>query len=136
MSLFRTLIVNEDNVALARQLCALEAGGAGMLTTGLSIDGSAPATQFISSGECPPLIVQYCPLQTWEQQEDGTWVMTASTPGDAQAVFDASQAADPPVQCTLLEIAVLFASADITQQDPWVALGRVGLKLVQESVDG
>lgn len=132
MSLFRTIIVNEDNVALARQLCALEAGGAGMLTTGLSIDGSAPATQFISSGECPPLIVQYCPLQTWEQQEDGTWVMTASTPGDAQAVYDAAQAADPPVQCTLQEIAVLFASADITEQDPWVAMGRLGLQPVRE----
>lgn len=134
MSLFRTLIVNEDNVALARQLCALEAGGAGMLTTGLSIDGTAPATQFISSGECPPLIVQYCPVQTWEQQEDGMWVQTGAEPGNAQAVFDASQAADPPVQCTLQEIAVLFASADITEQDPWLALGRVGLKLVQEEV--
>lgn len=131
MSLFRTIIVNEDNVDLARQLCALEAGGAGMLTTGLSIDGSEPATQFISSGECPPLIVQYCPLQTWEQEEDGTWVQTGAEPGNAQAVYDASQAADPPVQCTLLEIAVLFASADITQQDPWVALNRLGLQLVQ-----
>lgn len=134
MSLFRTIIVNEDNVALARQLCALEAGGAGMLTTGLSIDGSAPATQFISSGECPPLIVQYCPVQTWEQQEDGTWVETGSTPGDAQAVFDASQAADPPMVCTLADIEALFAASDITEQDPWVALGRLGLKLVQEQL--
>ena len=40
------------------------------------------------------------------------------------------------MQCTLAEIEDLFTSADITEQDPWVALGRLGLKLVQESVDG
>ena len=135
MNLFRTMIVPDANVALARQLCALEAGGAGMLITGLSADGAAPATHYISSGECPPLIVQFCPVQTWEQQ-DGVWVMTGSTPGDPQAVVDAAKAADPPVQCTLAEIEDLFAAADITEQDPWVALGRLGLKLVQESVNG
>ena len=133
MSHFRTIIVPDANVALARQLCALEAGGAGMLVSGLSSDGAAPATHFISSGECPPLIVQYCPVQTWEQQ-DGVWVMVDEIPGNPQAVLDAAQAADPPVQCTLAEIEDLFVVSDITEQDPFVAMGRLGLQLVQESM--
>ena len=127
---FKTLIIPADCVELARQLCALEAGGAGMFTTGLSADGKEPATHYISSGWCPPLIAKFTPLQVWEWQE-GEWVMVDSIPGNAAAVFKASQDADPPLDCTLADIEALFTDSDITQQEPFVAMGRMGLVIVQ-----
>lgn len=127
---FKTLIIPDAHVDLARQLCALEAGGAGMFTTGLSADGKEPATHYISSGWCPPLIAKFTPLQVWEWQED-TWVMVDSIPGNAAAVFKASQDADPPLDCTLADIEALFTDSDITQQEPFVAMGRMGLVIVQ-----
>ena len=92
MDTFKTLVIPDDCVELARQLCALEAGGAGMFTTGLSADGKAPATHYISSGFCPPLIAQYTPTQVWEMQGDA-WVLVDTIPGNPVAVYDASQAA-------------------------------------------
>lgn len=133
MNDFRTIIVPAANVDLARQLCALEPGGAGMLTTGLSADGAAPATHFISTGYCPPLIVQVCPVQTWEQV-DGAWVEVGHTSGNPQAAVDAAQAADPPVPCTLAEVQALFDASDITEQEPFVAMSRLGLQIVNEGV--
>lgn len=134
MDTFKTLIIPDDCVELARQLCALEAGGAGMFTTPLSADGKAPATHYISSGFCPPLITQYTPTQVWEMQDDA-WVLVDTIPGNPVAVYDASQAADPPVACTLADIETLFADSDITTQKPFVAMGRMGLQIVQPPVD-
>ena len=130
MDTFRTLIIPDDCVDLARQLCALEAGGAGMFTTGLSADGKAPATHYISSGVCPKFVASYGPLQVWEQQE-GEWVMVDSIPGNAGAVYKASQAADPPVDCTLKDVQALFTDSDITEQEPFTAMQRMGLVMVQ-----
>ena len=130
MDTFKTLIIPDDCVELARQLCALEAGGAGMFTTGLSADGKEPATHYISTGWCPPLIAKFTPLQVWEQQE-GEWVMVDSIPGNPEAVYKASQAADPPLDCTLADIETLFTDSDMTQQEPFVAMGRMGLSIVQ-----
>ena len=136
MDTFKTLIVPDAHVDLARQLCALEAGGAGMFTTPLSADGKEPATHYISSGFCPPLITQYTPTQVWEwQPEDDSWGLVDEIPGNPVAVYDASQAADPPVPCTLADIEALFTDSDITQQEPFVAMGRMGLQIVQPPVD-
>ena len=140
---FKTLTIPDDCVELARQLCALEAGGAGMFTTGLSADGKEPATHYISTGWCPPLIAKFTPLQVWEwQQPDpeqpGAWVQTGSEPGNPVAVYEAAQqpipGSDPPepqVPCTLSDIEALFTDSDITQQEPFVAMGRMGLVIVQ-----
>jgi hypothetical protein len=130
MDTFRTLIIEESEVDLARQLCALEAGGAGMFTTGLSADGKPPASHYISSGLCPKFIAAYGPLQVWEQQE-GEWVMVDSIPGNPEAVYKASQDADPPLDCTLSDIETLFTDSDMTQQEPFTAMGRMGLVIVQ-----
>jgi hypothetical protein len=50
--IFRTLIVPKESVELARFICEKLAGtpGAGMFIRGLSVDGKAPATHFVSSG--------------------------------------------------------------------------------------
>lgn len=129
---FLTLIVPDAEVALAREVAAtMDPGGVGMWTTPLSPTGQLPATHWISTGWVPEGWQAIVPTQTWEQAEDGTWTETGSTPGDPDAVLAACEAAGLAV--TAAEIADLFAAADVTAQDPWVAMGRLGLQLLSSS---
>ncbi len=72
------------------------------------------------------------PEQFWEQDETGAWVQTGSTPGNPQAVYEACTAAGMTV--TLEEIEAIFTVADVTEQEPFVAMGRMGLVLVSEPI--
>jgi hypothetical protein len=128
--LFRTFIVPAAHADLARALCALEAGGAGMFTTGLSADGTEPATHIVSTGQVPGPLGMAAPCAVWEQDAEGAWVEVSREPGNPAAVYAASQAADPPVACTLADIEALFVASDITAQDPVTACGRLGLRIV------
>ena len=54
MDIFRTLIVQSNQVELAREVGAsYGAGGDGMFLTPLSATGNYPATHYISSGVIP-----------------------------------------------------------------------------------
>ena len=128
--LFRTFIVPAAHADLARALCALEAGGAGMFTTGLSADGTEPASYFVSTGQVPGPLGMAAPCAVWEQDAEGAWVEVSREPGNPAAVYAASQAADPPVACTLADIEALFVASDITAQEPSTACGRLGLRIV------
>jgi hypothetical protein len=128
--LFRTFIVPAAHADLARALCALEAGGAGMFTTGLSADGTEPASYFVSTGQVPGPLGMAAPCAVWEQDAEGAWVEVSREPGNPAAVYAAAQAADPPVTCTLADIEALFLASDITAQDPVTACGRLGLRIV------
>lgn len=125
--IFRTLIVPEAQAQLARDLAALAPGGAGMFTTGLSADGAEPATHYISTGLLPESFVAPLPLQVWAQEESG-WVLVESLPGDPVAVYDMAVAGGLSV--TQAEVDALFAASDSTTQEPFVAMGRLGLKIV------
>lgn len=127
--IFRTIIVTAADAELARNLAAIAPGGAGMFTTGLSADGQAPASHYISTGLLPESFVAPLPLQTWEQ-EDGKWVLVSEEPGDAQAVYDAATAAGLTV--TESQIVTLFSDSDVTVQEPFVAMGRLGLQIVND----
>jgi hypothetical protein len=128
--LFRTFIVPAAHADLARALCALEPGGAGMFTTGLSADGTEPASYFVSTGQVPGPLGMAAPCAVWELDADGAWEEVSYEPGNADAVFAASQAADPPIACTVWDIEKLFAASDITAQEPSTACGRLGLRIV------
>jgi hypothetical protein len=128
--LFRTFIVPAAHADLARALCALEAGGAGMFTTGLSADGTEPASYYVSTGQVPGPLGMAAPCAVWEQDAEGAWVEVSREPGNPAAVYAASQAADPPVACTLADIEALFVASDITAQEPSTACGRLGLRIV------
>jgi hypothetical protein len=128
--LFRTFIVPAAHADLARALCALEAGGAGMFTTGLSADGTEPASYFVSTGQVPGPLGMAAPCAVWELDAEGAWVEVSREPGNPSAVYAASQAADPPVACTLADIEALFVASDITAQEPSTACGRLGLRIV------
>jgi len=131
--IFRTLILPADVTPLAQEIAAtLSPGGAGMWTTGLSATGEEPATHFISTGFIPPEFAHMVPEQFWEQDETGAWVQTGSTPGDPVAVYEACTAAGMTV--TLEQVEAIFAVADVTEQEPFVAMGRMGLVLVSEPI--
>jgi hypothetical protein len=129
--IFRTLIVPTANVALARSIAAsFGPGGEGMWIMPLSASGLEPATHYISTGYVPPEYGFLVPTQTWAQGEDGDWVLTNSTPGNPAAVYD--HCINTGVSCTQADIDALFAAADVTEQEPFTALGRMGLTMINE----
>ena len=90
MDIFRTLIVQADQVELAREVGAsYGAGGEGMFVTPLSSTGLYPATHYISSGLIPEEL-------------------------------DALLATIPDI--------------DISDDDAFVAMGRLGLQMINEEV--
>jgi hypothetical protein len=138
MNVFRTMIVSAQDAQMARDIAAAvdPANSTGMWETPLSPTGAAPATHYISTGYVSELFAAPLPFQVWAQDEQGQWTLVDSEPGDPIAVYEACQLLDPPAPYTLEEIEALWLEADVTDQDPWVALGRLNLKLVQESTDG
>ena len=131
MDIFRTLICPAANVDLARAIAtSFGPGGEGMWTTPLSASGSDPATHYISSGYVPPEYGYLVPLQVWSQDQNGDWVLVGSEPGDPVAVYTAATAQG--VVCTQADVDALFAAADVTEQEPFTAMGRMGLTMIND----
>ena len=132
--IFRTLICPAANVDLARAIAtSFGPGGEGMWTTPLSASGLDPATHYISSGYVPPEYGYLVPLQVWALNEEGNWVLVGTEPGDPVAVYTAATAQG--VVCTQDDVDALFAAADVTEQEPFVAMGRLSLQIVNSTVD-
>ena len=128
---FRSLIIPTAQVQLARDIAATLSPSAGqnMWLTGLSATGSAPATHYISTGLISPEFAALVPCQTWEQDKNGNWVMVSSTPGDPVLCYQMCVAAGLSV--TQAQVNAVYAAADVTAQEPFVAMGRMKLKMVQ-----
>ena len=130
MDTFATLIVTAADAPTSRAIAAaFGPGGVGMWTTPLSASGLDPATHYISTGYIPSEFVALSPMATWALDEDDDWVQTDYYPGDAAAVYGFCQQSGLPY--TLAEIEGVFSRSDVSQQEPFVALGRAGLKIVQ-----
>lgn len=125
--IFRTIIVPAPFQALAQGLCEAAAegdAGIGMFTTPLSVDGTEPATHYISSGPIATEFGDLLPLTTFD--EDGA---PTTRPGDVATVEAIATQAGftlPPGT-----IAALFAAIDVTEQEPFTAMARLGLQIVQ-----
>ena len=136
---FRTMILDAADAPLVRSIADMFAGSPQhMWQTGLSADGRSPATHYIATGYVPEGYQVMAPWQEWEQNpETGEWVMTFSYPGRPDIVWQACQQPiseddpSPRVPCTLEEVEMAFTRSDMTSQDPWVAMGRLGLQIVQ-----
>ena len=128
---FRTLITTAATTPLARDIAATlsPSGGQQMWLTGLSATGNAPATHFVSTGLISPEFAALVPEQVWEQDANGDWVQTGSTPGDPVLCYQMCVAAGMTV--TQAQINAVYAAADVTAQEPFTAFGRMGLKMVQ-----
>jgi hypothetical protein len=129
---FRTLIVESADVELARTIAATldPAHSQGMWETPLSPTGTEPATHYISTGYIGEGFAALVPFATWELQGDPPeWVQTDYQPGDSFAVLAMCEQAG--LEITLEQIEDLFATSDVTAEDPWAALGRLNLQVVQ-----
>lgn len=126
---FATLIVTASDALTSRAIAAaFGPGGQGMWTTPLSASGTGTPTHYISSGYIPAEFVSLSPCATWEQDEQGNWVQTDYYPGDAATV--AAYASQAGLSVTLKEIEGIFSRSDVSAQEPFVAMGRMGLMIV------
>ena len=140
MDAFRTMIVTSDDAPLARDLaaCIDPAHSSGMWTTALAAaDAPTVPTHYISTGFVAEGFADALPLAEWAHEQPdpdqpGTWTRTAYEPGNAALVAQRAGEADPPLVVTTAEVEALFLRSDVTTEDPWVALGRLGLVLAQE----
>jgi hypothetical protein len=113
MDIFRTLIVQADDVVLAREIAAsFGSGGEGMWTRPLSSTGLYPATHYISTGYIPP---------------EFAYLLT-----DPQELYDI--AIEQGVDCTLEQVEVLVADTDVSEEEPFAAMDRLGLMLINEEI--
>ena len=138
MTTYRNMIVTAADAPLARAIAeGLDpASCTGMFTTGLCpTDAPQDITHYISSGFVSDGFAALIPLSAWAQDPDGLWVRTSYTPGHPGVVAARCQALDPPLDVTDAEAAAMFADSDISEQDPFVAMGRLGLVLWQHPVD-
>lgn len=108
----RCMIVPAAQQALAKEMVVLLAGepAAGMFVTGLSPSGEEPFTHYISSGAIEE--------QFAEVLANGTLMSSLAL---------AAGKVITPLAC-----GVLLAACDITDDDPFVALDRLGLKLLTD----
>jgi hypothetical protein len=139
-NVFRTLICPAADQQMAADLAAMldPVNSTGLFQTALSPNGALPATHYISSGYIAEGFDAPLPYQAWEQKttDDGTqWVKTEDDPGSPRAVYVAGQRLDPPSPYTLEQIEMLWAKADVTDQDPWTAMARNGLQMAQTPVE-
>ena len=131
---FSTLIIAAQDAPLAREIAAaFGPGGVGMFTTPLSASGLDPASHYISSGYIPAEFVSLAPSTTWTQDEDGQWIATDHYPGDAATVY--AYASQAGVQCSLADVEGVFSRSDCSGQEPFVAMGRLGLMIVNPPLD-
>ena len=121
----RTMIVPSEHVDLARALAEGISGpaGAGMWTTGLSADGTEPATHYISAGLIEDAFAALLPLTTYTTDKDGV-ESSDTTPG--QAEFIATQA-EAPVEV----IEALLDAVTVTDEPAMTTMARLGLVMVQ-----
>ena len=124
-----TIIIPAAAQALAQGLCVASAGeaGAGMFITGLSATGEAPVTHYISSGAVEAKFADILPLGTVTTVDEVTTVERSA--GDLAAVVQL--AADAGVAVDLATVGGLFAALDVTAQDPFAAMERLGLRLLE-----
>ncbi len=103
------------------------AAGDGMFTTGLSATGNAPATHYVSSGPISDDMAALLPC-TSVTQVDGKDVITTD-PGQPELVPALAKKAG--ITTTLTAIKTLYASIDVSDQEPFVAMSRLGLQMVR-----
>lgn len=123
----RTIIVPAAFQQLAQGLCEAAAEGdasKGMFTTGLSADGTEPASHYISSGPIATEFGDLLPLTAFDEEGQPT-----TRPGDVATVEAIADQAG--ITLPAGTIAALFDAIDVTELDPWAAMARLGVQIVQ-----
>ena len=133
----RNIIVPAAFQQLAQGLCEAAAegdAGKGMFTTGLSPDGSAPATHYISSGYIADDLAELLPLTSVTPAEEPEGAPTVSTrPGQVSTVE--AMAAQAGFDLAPGTIGALFDAIDVTdvyEVGPHERLAQLGLAIITE----
>jgi hypothetical protein len=128
---FRTMLIPSAHVQLARDLAAAidPVASVGLFMTPLT--NGQTVTHYISSGIVSDQFAMPLPLTTWAQDEEGAWVQTSHWPGMPEAIAQTAATLDPPFPLTAEQVAAAFAASDISEQEPFVAMARMGLSLYQ-----
>lgn len=132
---YRNLVIPADQAPLARLIAETldPVNCQGMFQTGLSPTGDEPATHYISSGGISEGFAALVPFTVWAQEGDPPeWVEVFHDPGKPAKTFELCQQAG--LEVTLEAIEVMYASADVTAENPWMAMGRLNLQLVRPPV--
>lgn len=124
----RTIIVDADQVELARSLCAALAGpaGEGMFSTPLSASGLFPATHYISAGLIEDKFAAILPLDIPATED----TKAQRIPGQPEAVLVALPEGYEP-KLTPAEVEALFAAIDVTEGDALARMQTLGLAMCQ-----
>lgn len=129
----RTLIVPAAFQQLAQGLCEAAAegdAGKGMFTTGLSATGAAPATHYISAGYIEQQFADILPLTTVTQAaQEGEDATVSTRPGNVAVVE--GLAAQAGISLPAGTVAALLAATDVSEQDPYAAMARLEIKLIE-----
>jgi hypothetical protein len=123
----RVIIVPAAFQQLAQGLCEAAAegdAGKGMFTTGLSADGTEPASHYISSGPIANEFGDLLPLTSFD--EEGAPTTRSGDVATVEAIADQAGISLPAGT-----IAALFAAIDVTEQEPFTAMARLGVQIVQ-----
>jgi hypothetical protein len=132
---YRNLMVPADQAPLARLIAATldPVNCQNMFTTGLSPTGDEPATHYISSGGISEGFAQLVPFTVWAQEGDPPeWVEVFYDPGEPVKTYELCLQAGLEVK--LQDIGAMYDSADVTAENPWAAMSRMGLQLVRPPV--
>ena len=127
---YRCLIVPDAHVQFARDLCAAVAGpaGAGMFSAPLSPTGQDPATHYISAGAVEEPFAQLLPLIEFPAEAE-----PVIYPGQPELI--AQMASAQGMAVTPEEVQALLAASDVSEQEAFTALARLGLQIVQPPLD-
>lgn len=136
MNIFRTMIIPDAIVVQARSLAdSFGPAASGMWTTALSPTGTLPATHWISSGYIGDDFAAIMPFAHEEtassEDRDGyttVWVGDPYDPAAFIALAEAAGATSPPVEVIMQIMSVV----DVSDQPPFVAMDRLGLKMMKE----
>jgi hypothetical protein len=130
MTVDRCIIIPASAQANAQKLCAglSPNGGQGMFIVGLSASGNAPATHYISAGPISSDMAALLPCKYVTVDAQGNQQIT-TTLGHPELV--PALAAKAGITVTRAQIDALYASVDISDQEPFAAMARLGLKMVQ-----
>ena len=85
-----------------------------------------------SSGGISEGFAALVPFTVWAQDLDGQWVEVSHDPGKPAKTFELCIEAG--LEVTLEDIEVMYASADVTAENPWAAMARMDLQLVRPPV--
>ena len=127
--MFRTFLIPSAHVQLARDLAAAISpeNATGMFATPLT-DGNQ-ITHYISTGIVSDQFAQPLPCTQWAQDEEGAWTLISHWPGMPEAIAQMAGQLDPPFPLTAAQVAAAFDASDISEQEPFTAMGRMGLSL-------